>query len=222
MFGVTELWLFVVSGIMLNLIPGPDSLYVIGRSAGQGFRAGSVGAFGIGAGTLVHVFAAAFGLSAILATSATAFTVVKVIGCIYLLYIGFSMLFAKTKKPSVNTDAVTSVDSVDNVDSKNTSLSHIFFQGFLTNVLNPKVALFFLAFVPQFIAMDYPHKAMSFIFLGVIFNINAMIWCHILAWSSSSIGGKLKHNQRLTTYLTKFTGGLFLLFGIKLALTKQT
>ena len=213
MFGVTELWLFVLSGVMLNLIPGPDSLYVIGRSAGQGFRAGSVGAFGIGAGTLVHVFAAAFGLSAILATSAMAFTVVKVIGCIYLLYIGFSMLLSKNKAADV--DAV-------NVDSKNTSLSQIFFQGFLTNVLNPKVALFFLAFVPQFIAMDYPHKAMSFIFLGIIFNINAMIWCHILAWTSSSIGGKLKHNQRLTTYLTKFTGALFLFFGIKLALSKQS
>ena len=145
MFGVTELWLFVLSGVMLNLIPGPDSLYVIGRSAKQGFRAGSVGAFGIGAGTLVHVFAAAFGLSAILATSAMAFTVVKVIGCIYLLYIGFSMLLSKSKAADV--DAV-------NLDSKNTSLSQIFFQGFLTNVLNPKVALFFLAFVPQFIAMD--------------------------------------------------------------------
>ena len=212
MFGVTELWLFVLSGVMLNLIPGPDSLYVIGRSAKQGFRAGSVGAFGIGAGTLVHVFAAAFGLSAILATSAMAFTVVKVIGCIYLLYIGFSMLLSKSKAADV--DAV-------NLDSKNTSLSQIFFQGFLTNVLNPKVALFFLAFVPQFIAMDYPHKAMSFIFLGIIFNINAMIWCHILAWTSSSIGGKLKHNQRITTYLTKFTGGLFVFFGIKLALSKQ-
>jgi len=212
MFGVTELWLFVVSGIMLNLIPGPDSLYVIGRSAGQGFRAGSVGAFGIGAGTLVHIFAAAFGLSAILATSAMAFTVVKVIGCIYLLYIGFSMLLSKSK--TVNVD-----DSI--AENKNTSLSNIFFQGFLTNVLNPKVALFFLAFVPQFIAMDYPDKAMSFIFLGVIFNINAMIWCHILAWSSSSISGKVKHNQRLTTYLTKFTGALFLFFGIKLAMSKQ-
>ncbi|QUM76292.1 LysE family translocator [Moritella sp. 24] len=223
MFGVTELWLFVVSGIMLNLIPGPDSLYVIGRSAGQGFRAGSVGAFGIGAGTLVHVFAAAFGLSAILATSAMAFTVVKVIGCIYLLYIGFTMLLSKSKAVNMDTAIVESTEGVDakRVESKNTSLSNIFFQGFLTNVLNPKVALFFLAFVPQFIAMDYPNKALSFIFLGVIFNINAMIWCHLLAWSSSSIGGKLKHNQRLTTYLTKFTGALFLFFGIKLAMSKQ-
>ncbi|QUM89724.1 LysE family translocator [Moritella sp. 36] len=217
MFGVTELWLFVVSGIMLNLIPGPDSLYVIGRSAGQGFRAGSVGAFGIGAGTLVHILAAAFGLSAILATSAMAFTVVKVIGCIYLLYIGFSMLLSKNK--------VANADIEASAENKNTPLSNIFFQGFLTNVLNPKVALFFLAFVPQFIAMDYPDKAMSFIFLGVIFNINAMIWCHILAWSSSSISGKVKHNQRLTTYLTtyltKLTGGLFLFFGVKLAMSKQ-
>jgi len=95
MFGVTDLWLFVVSGMLLNMIPGPDSVYIIGRSAKQGFRAGSVAALGIGAGTFIHIFAADFGLSAILATSATAFTIVKIIGCIYLLYIGFMMLLSK-------------------------------------------------------------------------------------------------------------------------------
>ncbi len=95
MFGVNDLWLFVVSGIALNMILGPDSLYIIGRSASQGFREGSAASLGIGAGTFIHVLAAAFGLSAILATSAMAFTIIKIIGCIYLLYIGFSMLFSK-------------------------------------------------------------------------------------------------------------------------------
>jgi len=211
MFGVNDLWLFVISGIALNLIPGPDSLYIIGRSASQGFRAGSSAALGIGAGTLVHILAAAFGLSAILATSATAFTVVKIIGCIYLFYIGFSMLL---NKGSDNT--------TESPNQQNTSLSKIFYQGFLTNALNPKVALFFLAFVPQFISHDAPSKALAFIFLGLVFNINGMIWCHLLAWSSSSLSVKIKHNKLITNVLNKLAGCLFIGFGIKLALSKQS
>lgn len=211
MFGVTDLWLFIVSGLALNMLPGPDSLYIIGRSAGQGFRAGSVASLGIGTGTLIHIFAAAFGLSAILATSAMAFTIVKIIGCVYLLYIGLAMLFAKEgnnqNEPTVN---------------KTIPLSRIFYQAFLTNSLNPKVALFFLAFVPQFISPDAPNKALSFIFLGLVFNINGMVWCHFLAWTSSSVSKKLKQNPMVTMCLTKFTGGLFLYFGIKLALSKQS
>jgi threonine/homoserine/homoserine lactone efflux protein len=211
MFGVTDLWLFIVSGLALNMLPGPDSLYIIGRSAGQGFRAGSVASLGIGTGTLIHVFAAAFGLSAILATSAMAFTIVKIIGCVYLLYIGLAMLFAKENnnqnEPTVN---------------KTIPLSKIFYQAFLTNSLNPKIALFFLAFVPQFISPDAPNKALSFIFLGLVFNINGMVWCHFLAWTSSSVSKKLKRNPTVTKCLTKFTGGLFLYFGIKLALSKQS
>ncbi|MBL4831564.1 MAG: LysE family translocator [Aliivibrio sp.] len=210
MLGVNDLWLFIVSGIALNMIPGPDSLFIIGRSAGQGFKAGSVASLGIGTGTLVHVFAAAFGLSAILATSAAAFTVVKVIGCLYLLYIGLSMLFAKVG-PTQNREA----------DKQPIPLAKIYYQGFLTNTLNPKVALFFLAFVPQFISADSPNKALSFIFLGIVFNINGMIWCHFLAWSSSSVSKKIKQNKRVSYYLTKFTGALFVFFGLKLALSKQ-
>lgn len=211
MFGVTDLGLFIVSGLALNMIPGPDSLYVIGRSAGQGFRAGSVAALGIGSGTLIHIFAAAFGLSAILATSAMAFTIIKIIGCVYLLYMGIVMLLSK--KNTLNRERQSKVEA---------SLSSIFYQGFLTNVLNPKVALFFLAFVPQFIAIDAPNKALSFLFLGLVFNLNGMIWCHFLAWSSSSIGRRVRQNTRMTLFLTKCTGGLFLYFGIRLAFAKQS
>ncbi len=211
MFGVTELWLFVVSGIALNMIPGPDTIYIIGRSASQGVRAGSVAALGIGAGIFVHIFAAAFGLSAILATSSMAFTVIKIIGCIYLLYIGLSLLLTKGD-----------VETVKSPTHNNVPLSKIFYQGFLTNVLNPKVALFFLAFVPQFIAIDAPNKALSFLFLGLIFNINGMIWCHFLAWSSSSVSNRLKQNTRMTKWFTKLTGCLFLYFGVKLAFSKSS
>lgn len=211
MFGIENFWLFVISGIVLNILPGPDSLYIIGRSATQGFRAGSAAAFGIGSGTLVHILAAAFGLSAILATSATAFTVVKIIGCAYLCYMGLSMLFSKGKNHRVKSVAISE-----------TPLKKVFYQGFLTNVLNPKVALFFLAFVPQFISVDAPNKALAFVLLGLVFNINGMIWCHFLAWSSSSLSMKIKQNEMVTKWLTRLTGGLFAYFGIKLALSEQS
>ncbi|NVK75970.1 MAG: LysE family translocator [Oceanospirillaceae bacterium] len=211
MFGVNDFWLFVVSGIALNLIPGPDSLYIIGRSASQGFRAGSSAALGIGAGTMVHILAAAFGLSAILATSAMAFTIIKVIGCVYLFYIGFSMLLNKGSNSAEKP-----------INQKKISLLKIFYQGFLTNALNPKVALFFLAFVPQFISYDAPNKALAFIFLGLVFNINGMVWCHILAWSSSSLSLKIKHNKLIANVLSKLAGSLFIGFGIKLAISKQS
>jgi len=184
-FGITDFWLFVLSGLALNIIPGPDSLFIIGRSAGQGFKAGSVAALGIGTGTFVHIFAAAFGLAAILSTSAMAFTVIKIIGALYLVYIGITMLFSKSELKQTN-----------GTDKYLMPLNKVYYQGFLTNALNPKVALFFLAFVPQFISADAPNKALAFIVLGCVFNINGMLWCHMLAWTSSSVGKKLKHIQK--------------------------
>jgi threonine/homoserine/homoserine lactone efflux protein len=208
--GITDFWLFVLSGLALNIIPGPDSLFIIGRSAGQGFKAGSVAALGIGTGTFVHIFAAAFGLAAILSTSAMAFTVIKIIGALYLLYMGVTMLISNSQLKPIETN-----------DRKLISLSKIYYQGFLTNALNPKVALFFLAFVPQFISADAPNKALAFIVLGFVFNVNGMLWCHMLAWTSSSVGQSLKSNKKLTLWLSKLTGGLFLYFGLKLALSDK-
>jgi len=209
-FGITDFWLFVLSGLALNIIPGPDSLFIIGRSAGQGFKAGSVAALGIGTGTFVHIFAAAFGLAAILSTSAMAFTVIKIIGALYLVYIGITMLFSKSELKQTN-----------GTDKYLMPLNKVYYQGFLTNALNPKVALFFLAFVPQFISTDAPNKALAFIVLGCVFNINGMLWCHMLAWTSSSVGKKLKHNTKISLWLSKLTGGLFLYFGLKLALSDK-
>lgn len=211
MLGINDLWLFVISGIALNIMPGPDSLYIVGRSATQGFWGGSMASWGIATGTLVHILAAAFGLSAILATSAMAFTVIKVVGCCYLMYIGLSMLLSR--RGAATQDVKEQVP---------TSLYKIYSQGFLTNVLNPKIALFFLAFVPQFIAYDSPNKALSFIVLGLIFIFNGMIWCHFLAWSSSSLSRKVKQSPSLTHWLNKIAGTLFIGFGVKLALGEQT
>ncbi|HEY8026308.1 MAG TPA: LysE family translocator [Burkholderiaceae bacterium] len=218
MFGVHDLTLFIVSGLLLNITPGPDSLYIIGRSATQGWRAGAAAAFGIGAGTMVHVLAAAFGLSAILATSATAFTIVKLIGAAYLLYVGAGMLFKRAAKADAGQDDVSSRTESGPASA---SMRQIFSQGFLTNVLNPKVALFFLAFVPQFIDPVSPHKALAFVFLGVVFNVNGMLWCNFLAWSAATASARFKGNGKLANLLNRATGGLFVALGIKLVLSRQ-
>ncbi|BCL71832.1 putative Lysine/threonine efflux family protein [Vibrio nigripulchritudo MADA3029] len=211
MFGIENFWLFVVSGIALNLIPGPDSLYVMGRSATQGMKAGVVAGAGIGAGTLFHIFAAAFGLSALLATSAMAFTVVKIIGGLYLLYMAATMLLSKS----------SSSESGEKVELKKAPLKSIFLQGFLTNVLNPKVALFFLAFVPQFISAESDSKALAFLILGVVFNFNGMLWLLFLSWTSAKVSTKVQQSETIVRWTKRAAGTLFGYFGIKLMITSN-
>jgi threonine/homoserine/homoserine lactone efflux protein len=211
MFGIHDLALFVVSGLLLNIMPGPDSLLIMTRSATQGWRAGSAAALGIGTGTFVHIFAAALGMSAILATSAAAFTVVKLLGAAYILYLAAGMLLSKRGDGSPAQAPVLAP----------LPLRRIYGQGILTNVLNPKVALFFLAFVPQFIDANAPHKALAFIVLGAIFNINGMLWCHALALFTAQARARLKLHPAVTQWLNRATGGLFVWLGVKLALAKQ-
>lgn len=209
MFGIHDLGLFIVSGLLLNIMPGPDSLLIMTRSATQGWRAGCAAALGIGAGTLVHVLAAALGLSAILATSATAFTIVKYVGAAYILYMAISLLRSKPR------DAAVAVAVAPLPYRK------IFAQGFLTNVLNPKVAIFFLAFVPQFIDAGAPNKALAFIVLGCIFNLNGMLWCNALALFTAQASARLKVSPLVSLWLNRATGGLFVWLGVKLALSKS-
>ena len=208
MLGIHDLALFIVSGLLLNMMPGPDSLLIMLRSGSQGWRAGSVAALGIGTGTMVHVLAAALGLSALLSASAELFTVIKLMGALYLVYLGGSLLRQGVSSPVASEPAV-SLPAL--------SYGRIFRQGLLTNVLNPKVALFFLAFVPQFIDPAAPQKAMAFIVLGCIFNINGMIWCHLLAFSTAYASRMMRLPARLGRWLNRLMGGLFVGLGIKLA-----
>lgn len=209
MFGIHDLTLFIISGLLLNIMPGPDSLLIMTRSATQGWRAGVAAAMGIGTGIMVHVLAAAVGLSAILATSATAFMVVKYVGAAYILYMALGLLLSKRKDAA----AVVAVPPQP--------YRRIFLQGLLTNVLNPKVAIFFLAFVPQFIDADAPNKALAFIILGCIFNLNGMLWCVSLALFTALASARLKVSPLVSLWLNRVTGGLFVWLGIKLALSKQ-
>ena len=153
MLGIHSLWLFVLSGVLLNITPGPDTAYIVGRSVQIGWRGGVAAALGISAGCLVHVFAAAIGLSALLAASSFAFTIVKWIGAAYLIYAGIRMLLARASSSAGETA----------VAPRALTLRQVFWQGALTNALNPKVALFFLAFLPQFVEADAASKALAFI-----------------------------------------------------------
>ena len=209
MLGIHDLWLFVLSGLLLNITPGPDTLYIVGRSSSQGGRAGAVAALGIGAGALVHICAAALGLSALLAASATVFTAVKITGAVYLVYVGISLLRAKGSTQSAPIAS----------GNRPAPLRGIFFQGFLTNVLNPKVALFFLAFLPQFVLADAPSKPLAFLFLGAIFDINGTLWNLLVAWSTARISSRLAAGDAFKKWFNRCVGSLFVFVGIRLVLT---
>lgn len=206
MLGIHDLWLFVVSGLLLNLTPGADTLFIATRSAALGWRLGVAATLGICTGCLVHVLAAALGLSAILATSPLAFTVVKWVGAAYLVYMGLHLLLQRQQVGQAPRALAPA------------SWSSVFVQGFLTNVLNPKVALFFLAFVPQFIAPAAAQKALAFLVLGGIFTFNSLLWCLLLAWLAARMG-KLGVNRCLQQWLQRGVGGLFVGLGVRLALS---
>ena len=211
MLGIHELWLFILSGLLLNITPGPDTAYIVGRSVQMGWRGGAAAALGISAGCLVHVFAAAIGLSALLAASSVAFTAIKLLGAGYLLYIGVRMLLAH---PTANDNAPTT-GTADQL-----SLPQVFWQGALTNVLNPKVALFFLAFLPQFVAADAPSKALAFIALGFIFIFNGTMWCLGVAAFAARAAGRLRQSSRAVLWINRVLGGIFIALGIRVAMTQ--
>src|SRR4051812_45403343 len=159
---IHDLPLFAAAALLVNLTPGPDMLFVAGTGAARGVRHGVFAALGVGAGCLFHVALAALGLSALLAASATAFTLVKWIGAAYLVWIGLTMLFARggdsaqadssaVASGQASADASAAASAASAASAGSSGLARVFWQGAATNALNPKVALFFLAFLPQFI-----------------------------------------------------------------------
>lgn len=224
MTGVHDLGLFVAAGLLLNLTPGPDLAYIAARSATGGFRDGVAAVLGITAGCCVHTLAAALGLSAVLATSATAFEVVKWCGAAYLLYAGIRLLFlAGRRNQSPNNraaDAQTNVRS--HASARQAGALRIFREAVVINVLNPKVALFFLAFLPQFIAADAPHKFAAFLLLGALFNCNSLFVNVPAAWLASRASQRLRAAPRAAAWLSRATGCLFIALAARLSLTSRT
>jgi threonine/homoserine/homoserine lactone efflux protein len=207
MLGIHELWLFVLSGLMLNVVPGPDTAYIIGRSIQLGWRGGAVAVIGISCGCLVHVFGAAIGLSALLMASSAAFSAVKLVGAAYLLFTGLQMLLSRPRPVAEVT-----------VPGDGISLRRVFWQGALTNVLNPKVALFFLAFLPQFVAADAPHKTLAFLLLGLIFIFNGTLWCFGVAAFAAKAAGRIRQSRGVIAWINRALGGMFVYLGVRVAM----
>jgi threonine/homoserine/homoserine lactone efflux protein len=208
MFGIHDFGLFLATGILLNLTPGPDTVYILGRSIAQGRDAGIASALGICVGSLFHTFAAALGLSAILATSALAFGAIKLLGGAYLIFLGTKMLLDRRKQLTLPSNF-----------RQRTSVA-AFRQGIFTNVLNPKVALFFLAFLPQFIDPASNIKLLAFLILGFTFVTTGTIWCLILAWFASSFSDRLRASETVGQWVNQAIGALFIFLGARLAATK--
>ena len=210
MLGITHFGFFLVAVFLLNVTPGPDTAYIVGRSVAQGRSAGLVSALGISAGCCVHSLACAFGLTALLAASATAFTVVKFVGAIYLVYLGVRLIFVKAAPAPVKAEAAPRATAPR-------PLRQLFLQGFWTNVLNPKVVLFFVSFFPQFVSADSPHKALAFLALGAVFVLMTMVWNSFVAWIAGSVSRRFSGKPGVKKWLDRTVGTAFVGLGVKLA-----
>jgi RhtB (resistance to homoserine/threonine) family protein len=210
MFGIENLPLFLFSCVLLNITPGQDSMYIIGRSVAQGRSAGIFSVLGIMSGVLIHTLFAALGLSVILTTSSVAFGIIKYLGAAYLIWLGVGFLRSKGNQANPAAEEKT----------RRLRPWKVYRQGVLTNVLNPKVALFFLSFLPQFVDTQAGFAFLSFMTLGLIFFATGTIWCLILVFGSSWIAKRFRTSTTMGGYLRKVTGLLFVGLGIKLALSQ--
>ena len=211
MSGIIHFETFILAGLLLNLTPGNDTIFILSRSMALGKKAGITSVFGIATGSLIHTLLAALGLSIIIAKSLLIFNIIKFAGAAYLLYMGFRMLLDKSQ---LNTDG----QQID----KQLDLTKIYRDAVITNVLNPKVAMFFIAFLPQFINPAAKNTIIPFITLGVTFTITGTIWCLILANFAALIFSKLRNNTKISTNINKACGAVLIALGIKVALTSRT
>ena len=194
---------------MLNITPGPDMLYVVSRSTGQGIPAGIVSALGICIGCFVHILAAVFGISAVLMQSATAFQLVKWAGALYLIYLGIQALRSPGGPLRVDYNAPA------------TPLWALFRQGVITNVLNPKVAIFFLAFLPQFVQPEQGKVAWQILLLGAWFDFSGLVVLILVALLFGRMGGWLSRYPAFMRWQEKFTGAALLGLGLRLAFLEK-
>ena len=207
MFGIENYPGFIIAAIILNLTPVADTMFILTRSISQGKNAGLISVAGIMSGCIVHVLCAAFGLSLVLSRSVIVFTMVKWAGALYLIYLGIKTLTEKNKVFETSAPEYAGVNLV-----------RTYRQGVLTNVLNPKVALFFLSFLPQFINPDHVNGPVPFLILGATFLVTGTLWCLFLTFTAASMTNTLRNNKMAGTLLQKFSGIIFIGFGLRLAL----
>jgi threonine/homoserine/homoserine lactone efflux protein len=214
MLGIHHYWLFIATAVLLIITPGQDTFFILGRSLSGGRPAGIAAAVGVSTGTVIHTVAAALGLSALLATSPYAFTAVKFAGAAYLIYIGARALLTRANDlPGGNLR-----DGDEGGPDRQWSA---FRQGVLTNLLNPKVALFFLALMPQFIEAGSGNKVGAFLALGLTFVTLGVAWCVLLAVAAAKLRGAFLRRPSMANVLNKVAGAMFIALGLKLAAARQ-
>ena len=206
---IHSFWLFALASLMLNITPGNDMLYVITRSTSQGFKGGVISSLGIMTGCMVHIVAAVAGLSAIIARSALAFNIIKYAGAAYLIYLGLRSLLHKKQAMEIKKDVPV------------LSYRNLFWQGVVTNVLNPKVALFFLAFLPQFVDIRSGGIQWQILFLGTWFDISGTLVNILVAMLFGKIGNWLTHSPRFVQWQERITGAILIGLGIKVAISSS-
>lgn len=197
---------FLIASIIMNLTPGVDTMYILGRSVSEGKKAGVFSALGIGTGALLHCIFAALGLSILLSKSAIAFDIIKYAGAAYLVYLGVKILLSKSN-----------ILELQLKNNKSIDYKKIYFSGILTNILNPKVALFFIAFLPQFIDSSNTKSAIPFFLLGLTFVTTGTIWSLILAIFAGNLSKKIRDNIIVKIWLDRITAFIFILLGVHIA-----
>jgi threonine/homoserine/homoserine lactone efflux protein len=203
-FGISNYGVFILAGIMLNLTPGIDTIYILTKSISGGRRHGIASALGISTGCLVHTVLAALGLSLILLSSAELFFAVKVAGAAYLVFMGVRAI--------LNKKALTPAKEGETP----TKLRKVYVQGIITNVLNPKVALFFLAFLPQFVDPNSFYGPVPFLILGLTFVATGTIWCLVIAQGASYFHRLLSRNTRVAKVTNLLAGSIYILLGLSI------
>jgi threonine/homoserine/homoserine lactone efflux protein len=198
---------FFIAALALNLAPGPDMTYVVARSLGQGRRAGAISALGIAVGCLVHLAAAAAGVAVVFRAWPEAFTIVRFVGAAYLVYLGIGLI----RRASRGADLVVVEEASD---------SQIFKQGVITNVLNPKVGLFFIAFLPQFVDPARGAAGLQILALGLLFNVSGTLVNLGVAWLSGSVRSLLDSRPR-RAWFQRISGAILLGLGVRLALVRS-
>lgn len=209
MFNIENFYLFLSVSILINLSPGPDMLYTAARSLSQGTKAGLLSTLGIFTGCLFHISLAVFGLSKIIEESVLLFSIIKYTGAAYLVYLGIKAFLRKNN----NEPRIARLSVLSN--------RKIFFQAMITNILNPKVAIFFLSFLPQFINPQSPYLKEQIAFLGLWFDVQG---CLILALVASLTGffrHILQHNKNFWKWQEKITGAILIGLGIKMLFSKK-
>ena len=206
--GIQHFGAFLLACIALNLTPGLNTFYILARSGREGRAVGVAAALGIVSGCVVHTLAAVLGISAILMTSALAFSALKYLGAAYLVWIGLRMLMSREQQRQPTA-------------TRGMGVAAAFRQGMLTNVLNPKVALFYLAFLPQFVSMQAAHPQLALLVLGLSFIGTGLIWAMVLALLGAHIHRQLQRKPRLGLWMDRLCGGVLLGFGVKLALQRR-